>query len=105
MTFIIKVTISTCSTNQPHTVDFQHHTCLKWAATPQAPGTHSDGHSPMHLHPGYNVLAIFIKMLQAHLAICIMLEVQLTHSRQHSSLLAWLIVQTHGLQLMIDEAQ
>ena len=69
MALIIEVIISTCSTNQPCTIDFQHHACLKWAATSQAPGTHSGGHSPMHLHPGCGVLTIFIKMLQAHLAI------------------------------------
>ena len=105
MALIIEVTIGTHSTNQPHTIDFQHHTHLKQAATPQASGTHSGGHSPMHLHPGHGVSAIFIKMLQAHLAICIMLEVQLTHSRQCGSLLAWLVVWTHELQSTISKAQ
>ena len=105
MALAIEVTIGTHSTNWLHTVDFQHHTHLKQATIPQAPGTHSGGHSPTRLHPGCGVLAIFVKMLQAYLTICIMLEVQLTHSRQCGSLLAWLVAQTHGLQLMIGEAQ
>ena len=88
MTLIIEVTVSTCSTNQLHTIDFQYHACLKQATTLQALSTCSSGHSPICLHPGCGVSAIFIKMFQAHLVIYIMLEVQLMHSRQCSSLLA-----------------
>ena len=105
MALTIEVTIGACSTNWPHAIDFQHHTRLKWAATLQALGTCSGGHSPTHLHSGCGVSAIFVKMFQAHLAICIMLEVQLTHSRQCGSLLAWLVVWTHELQSTISKAQ
>ena len=105
MALAIEVTIGARSTNRPHAVDFQHHARLKRAATPQAPGTRSGGHGPTRLHPGHGVSAIFVKMLQAHLAIRIVPEVQLTHSRQRGSLLAWLVARTHGLQSTIGEAQ